>query len=616
MLHPTKSHHIQRSKIVKDKMRKPGRTFNWLIVLAVLSLLIPLNTLAAPSAQEITCEVQYIVQADDWLSKIADKYFGNPAAYPAIVQATNQKSQSDAAFAQISDPDLIEVGWMLCVPDEETTRVLLEGTAVSPAGPEGTTYAEEVVIGVGRNLYYGHTSIEIIHNSLQVWEPLIYPDENLNPQPLLARDWESNDDATQWTIYLREGVYFHDGTLLTADIAVANLEKDLAEYPIATLDRIEAVDDYTLNIYLSGSTPTLPNLLANYASAMLSPATWEQEGVDIPIPFGTGPFKFEDYEDGEKIILVRNDDYWGQPAQTERIVYRYIPDANTRLLALQSGEIDAIADVGSIIPSQGQIVEADEDLRLLLQDVVTTHYLFFNNDKPPFDNQALRQAVSMAIDRELIVNEAVYGYGVPAVSNITQLAIGWVNPQAEPEYDLEQAKALAASVLGDEPESVTFVLSSSLANRWPYGEIAQIIQYTLADLGLGVEIQTVEGGTWNEMLANDEYDMSMRPYTLSSGDPDDFMTYWVRSDGIFNKKYSISYSDREAEDLVAKALVDVDVEARRAYYDELQLLLKDQVPFTPVYHEATLYATRDNVYGLSLDPIFKPSLTTVYKIVE
>jgi peptide/nickel transport system substrate-binding protein len=486
----------------------------------------------------------------------------------------------------------------------------------STAEPEGLAVAEEVVIGIGRDLYYGHTSIEVIHNSLQVWEPLIYPDEHQNPQPLLAKGWESNDDATQWTIHLREGVTFHDGRPLTADVAVANLEKDLAEYPIATLDHIKAVDDATLKLYLTGPTPALPNLLANYASAMLSPATWEQEDVDIPIPYGTGPFKFKDYVDGEKIILVRNDDYWGQPAQTERIIYRFIPDANTRLLALQSGEIDAIADVGSIVPSQGEIIEADEDLKLLLQDVVTTHYLFFNNDKPPFDNQALRQAVSMAINRELIVNQAIYGYGVPAVSNITQLATAWVNPQARPEYDPQQARALAASVLGDKRVPVTFVLNSSLANRWPYAEIAQMIQYTLGDLGLDVEIQTVEGGTWNEMLANDEYHMNMRPYTLSSGDPDDFMTYWVRPDGIFNKQYSISYADPKAEDLAARALVEVDAEARRAYYDELQLLLKDQVPFTPIYHETTLYATRDNVYGLSLDPIFKPSLTTVYKIVE
>jgi peptide/nickel transport system substrate-binding protein len=205
---------------------------------------------------------------------------------------------------------------------------------------------------------------------------------------------------------------------------------------------------------------------------------------------------------------------------------------------------------------------------------------------------------------------------VPAVSNITQLATAWVNPQARPEYDPQQARALAASVLGDKRVPVTFVLNSSLANRWPYAEIAQMIQYTLGDLGLDVEIQTVEGGTWNEMLANDEYHMNMRPYTLSSGDPDDFMTYWVRPDGIFNKQYSISYADPKAEDLAARALVEVDAEARRAYYDELQLLLKDQVPFTPIYHETTLYATRDNVYGLSLDPIFKPSLTTVYKIVE
>ncbi|MBN1264001.1 MAG: hypothetical protein JXA25_00805, partial [Anaerolineales bacterium] len=309
--------------------------------------------------------------------------------------------------------------------------------------------SEEVVIAVGRDLYYGNTQWHKIHGSLMVWEPLVYPDENLNPQPYLATSWEPNDDLTEWTFHLREGITFHDGTPLTAEVAVQNLMGIHENYtPLPTLDSMEVIDDLSFRIILTEPTPALPDLLVFFQSAMLSPATFEQADSETPIPYGTGPYKFAGLLDDGSIVLERNDSYWGEPALTGRIIYKYIPDATTRLQALQSGEVDAIADVGCLQPSQAGIILADDSLVLLTQDVLTTHYLFFNNDKPPFDNQTLRQAVSLALDREQIVAETVYGYGVPAASLISQLAEAWTNPDAVPQTDPELAKELAASVLG------------------------------------------------------------------------------------------------------------------------------------------------------------------------
>ena len=540
--------------------------------------------------------------------------------------ANGQSSLNESQDAEVeAEPAVAETESVLetsveepILPDEDQEVEEPEtNTAVEEQEPaDEVQYADEIIIGVGRNLYYGNSSWHMIHASLGVWESLVYPDENLNPQPVLAESWESNADNTEWTIYLREGILFHDGTPFTAQIAADNLLSTHEEYsPIATLDHIETVDDLTLKIYLTSPTPSLMSILSDYPTAEFAPATFEQQDAEIPVPYGTGPYKFVDYIDGEKIVLERNENYWGEPAKTERIIYYYIPDANTRIMALQSGEIDAIADVGSIIPSQGDLINQTEGLSLYTQDVVTTHYLFFNNDKAPLDNQVLRQAISMAIDRDLIVAEAVYGYGLPAVSNITQLASKWVNSEAKPVYDLEQAKELAASVLGDERLELTFVISNSLANRWPYAEIAQIMQYELAEIGIDLDIQAVEGGVWSEMLANDEYDLSMRPFTLSSGDPDDFMTYWAREDAIFNSSYSISYSDADVQELVEVAISEIDPQKRYEDYAELQMIFAEQVPFTPIYHEQTLFAAKDTVFDLKMDASFKPSLAEVYKII-
>ena len=498
-------------------------------------------------------------------------------------------------------------------PSEAATDV--SGGAVEES--EDLKIADEITIGVGRDLYYGSADWHMIHGSLMVWEPLVYPDENLEPQPYLAESWEPNLDLTEWTFYLKEGITFHDGSSLTAQVAVDNLLGIHENYtPLPTLDRMEVVDELIFKIVLTEPTPALPDLLVFFQSAMLSPGTRDQEGVEEPIPSGTGPYKFVDYVPGEEILLERNENYWGEPAKTKRIIYRYIPDATTRLQALQSGEIDAIADVGSLIPSQGEIVESDENLKLKTVDVLTTHYLFFNTDQPPFDDPGLRRAVSLAINRQQIVDETVYGYGVPGTSLITQLAEAWVNPEASPYYDPDQAAELAESALGEERVEVSFVIHSGLANRWPYGEIAQIIQFELAELGIDIQLQTVEGGTWNEMLGDDEYQISMRPYTMSSGDPDDFMTYWARPDGVFNKKYSISYQNEQIQTLVNQAVSETDPAVRQELYDQIQALLIEEAPFTPIYHEVTLYAMQKNVYDLSLDAVFRPTLDTMYKVVE
>lgn len=482
------------------------------------------------------------------------------------------------------------------------------------AAPE---LADEITIATGRNLYYGSTQWHIIHGSLMVWEPLIYPDENLNPRPFLAASWEPNSDMTEWTFHLRDGITFHDGTPLTADVAVQNLMGIHENYtPLPNLDFMEVIDGLSFKIILTRPTPSLPGLLAYFQSAMMSPASFDQDDSETPIPYGSGPYRFAGLLDDGSILLERNDAYWGEPARTERIVYRSIPDATTRLQALQTGEVDAVADVGSIQPGQADVILSDPELVLLTRDVLTTHYLFFNNDRPPFDNPELRQAVSLALDRDLIVAETLYDYAVPGTSLISRLAEAWVNPEASPETDPERGKSLAFNSLGDERVTVTLLINSGLAGRWPYGEIAQIIQFTLADLGIDVEIQMVEGGTWNERLAADDYHMSMRPYTMSSGDPDDFMTYWVRPDGIFNSSYSISYDDPEVLALVEQAVTETDPAARRRLYDIIQAILIDQAPFTPIYHEVTLYATRDTVFGLLLDPLFRPSLDTAFKLAE
>jgi len=347
----------------------------------------------------------------------------------------------------------------------------------------------------------------------------------------------------------------------------------------------------------------------------MSPNAVDEDGRPTTA-VGTGPFKFVEYIEGDSIILERNDDYWGEPAKLEGVTFKYIPDASTRLAALQTGEIDAIADVGALQPEQASIIETDPDLVLLQQGVATTHYLTFKCGTPPFDDVRLRQAVSLALNRQSLVDNTLYGFGDPGVSVITIYAQDWVRTDIAPTYDMEKAQTLAGEALNGERVEARLILHSGLLGRWPYENISQILQATVADLGIDGKIDILEGGAWNEALKAGEYNITMMPYTLMTGDPDFFMGRWVWSEGDMNQRRSYGYANARADELVLAAISEVDQVKRRTQYDELQGILADEVPFTPLYHEITLYATRRSVRDLYLDVQFKPSIEKAYKVAE
>ena len=496
---------------------------------------------------------------------------------------------------------------------------------VAPEQPQATvpepsptpTPPQALTIGLGRDLYDGPGTWYSLHGSLGVWEPLVILANDMVAQPVLATSWEANEDGTVWTFNLREGVTFHDGTPFNADAVLLNIPKLQEEYmtTLPNLDSLEKVDEHTVAFLMEQPTPNLPQLIAYFSSAMLSPGAVGEDGRPTA-PVGTGPFVFVEYIEDDSIVLRRNDDYWGEPVRLAEVTFKYIPDASTRLAALQAGDIDAIADVGSLQPEQASVIKGDDDLVLFEQGVATTHYLTFNSGKPPFDDVRLRQAVSKAIDRQGLVDSTLYGFGDPGVSVITPHATQWVHTDIAPSYNLEEARSLAAEALEGQQVEVRLILNAGLLGRWPYENISQILQATLADMGIDVHIHTLEGGAWNEALRDGDYHLTMMPYTLMTGDPDFFMGRWVWSEGDMNQRRSYGYTNQRADELVLAAQSEMDTDQRRDFYLELQEIVAEDVPFTPLYHEITIYAARKNVHGLELDVQFKPSIEQAYLSTE
>lgn len=471
---------------------------------------------------------------------------------------------------------------------------------------------QELVIGVGRDFYNGPGSGDFLHGSTGVWEGLTYLNENLEPVPLLAEKLVSDDTAKVWTVYLRQGIKFHDGMPLDAEAVLKNIMR-LKEQPefdkygtFTHLEKVEAVGGREVKLTFSKPEPAFPAKVAYHGCPVFSPNSFDESGK-IKFPYGTGPFKFAGYKKDEALVLTRNDDYWGAGPKLEKVTFKIIPDPSTRLAALQAGEIHAVADVGGILPEQAPVIKGNAELALLSRQVTTTHYLLFNNKKPPFDDRSLRRAVSLSLDRPQLVKEVLNGYGEPADTVFTSLAGTWV-VEGLWTADKNKARELAAQSEAGKPRKVVFAVNSALAKRWPYKPIAEILQSELQELGFEVELKMLEMGAWKEALEKGEYNLTLTPYTLMTGDPDFFFGRWIHSKGQLNIVRGVGYSNPEADRLVEAAAAERDPDKRQKYYRDLQELVAGDIPLCPVYHDVCLYATGKEVRDLKLDPFFKPSL--------
>ncbi len=489
------------------------------------------------------------------------------------------------------------------------TLLLIFLVAGCAGEPVGTEKESELVIGVGRDFYYGPEDRTFLHGSTNVWESLVYLNENLEAMPWLAENFASSSDGKIWTFELREGVTFHDGSALDAEVVQKNLLR-LSKHPATSqpyqdLVEVRVVGPLTVEVELAAPHPTFPELISYFNSAMFSPLVLDEGETGLKAPVGTGPYVFE--ERGEDTIVLKAfADYRLDAPEIERVVFHYIPDENTRVAALQAGEVDVLADVGVILPEQVPLLKADPEIELFTADVLTSVYLIFQTERVPFEKPELRRAVSMILDRRELVDKLLDGYGKPAVGLLSPLAESWLDPEGAPVYDPAAAKELIEQNLAEGDEEIEILVCANWARRWPVLSIAQYLQTELGKLGFTASLKSLEQGAYNDAARAGEYHISLTPWTGS--DPDDFFSEWIGSEGGFNLSRGINFSDPEADALITEAACEMDQEKRSDLYNELQVLVAEKAPIVTIYHDVTVYAARKHVEEFTLDFEFRPDL--------
>lgn len=493
-------------------------------------------------------------------------------------------------------------GWKLWVA-AALSAMMLSGTVTATAQETDAEYLyydkeDELVIGSTRDIAPGEQEPYYCIMSLSVWEPLVSADNDGNIEPCLATEWSSNEDATEWTFKLREGVTFHDGKPFDAEAVIKNLER----HQIATetgfssiqyaydfnstypdFSGAEALDDYTLKLTFSQSYPMLIENMVNYGSPMFSPDNFNEDGSFHGLPMGTGAYKLTEHAADEYILLTRNDDYYGEKAKVKNIRIKVIADANTKVSAMESEEIMGVTDLGAIFPSGAEKLLSDADERFAVSDAksLVTHYIIFNGSKAPFDDVRVRQAVSLAIDRDAIVNELYAGFGGDPSVNILNFSSPYAK-EYEIEHDVEKAKELVKEALGEEEYTIDIVTSSSMANRYPYKEEMELMQGWLEEIGIHSNIVIYEGATYNEVKKAGDYGFSLGTRGLSTQDPYTQLSMFLSSEASMNTSDCLGYSNAVADELLLSVRSELDADKRVEMYNELQDIGVNDLPAAPV----------------------------------
>lgn len=494
--------------------------------------------------------------------------------------------------------------------------------SLSNCGSETPLGEKEIVLAAARDLSPGSKDPYYSTVILKTWEPLISISDEGKVKPMLAESWEANADKTEWIFHLKKGVKFHDGVEFNAQAVLDNFYRVthmgykpssfygyLVKRIYPGLLKYEADDAYTVHLYFKEPVPMLIYRMAGWGSAMFSPACFDKETGDFTeIAKGTGPFQIMDRKADEYTLLERFEGYYGEKAKAKRIRVRVITSPEARYSALKSGEIQGVLDLGGLTPMMAEEILRDGRFQVHSAKSTISHYLSVNGTRFPFNDERMRKALNLAIDRNQIVKHYFRGYGTPTMNFLNS-----TNPFSQvypPKQDIEEAKRLADEVLQGKRQKVVYLLPQYGAARYPYKVISEFIQAELKPLGLDVEITMVDGMTSQKRMASGDYDLSIGTRGLGNLDPTSLLYEFFDSEGQTNIASSFGYVNPQVDADFVKLSHTYEIADRNALYQDILQELIDHPAVVPLLEDQNLAVSSKEltgykaaVYGITLDQV-------------
>lgn len=407
--------------------------------------------------------------------------------------------------------------------------------------------------------------------------------------PGLAQSWDISEDGLTYTFNLVEGAKFHDGTDLTAEDVKFSLDRARAEDSanaqkalFGSIADVEVVNANTVKVTLSAPNGSFLFNMAWGDAVIVAP---ESIGGIKQTPVGTGAFKFSNWVQGDQIELVRNDDYWGDAPALEAATFKFISDPTAAFAALMAEDIDAFA--GFPAPENLPQFEADARFQVIVGNTEGETILSTNNKMPPLDNVKVRKAIAHAIDRQAIIDGAMFGLGTPIGTHFAPHNPDYVDLTGNSQYDPELAKKLLAeSGLADGFTTTLKLPPPSYARRG-----GEIIAAQLRAVGIETEISNLEWAQWlEEVFRGKDYGLTIVSHT----EPFDI--------GIYARpEYYFQYDNADFQKLIANLNLEADPAKRTEMLATAQKTISDDYVNGYLFQLATPTVAKAGLKGLWKD---------------
>jgi peptide/nickel transport system substrate-binding protein len=484
-------------------------------------------------------------------------------------------------------------------------------TAAATGTPASSAGGDLIIGRDGEGTTLDNTNTDFENYSIAVFQQIgesLYEasDDGTKIAPLLAADMPTvSADGLSYTVKLRQDVKFSDGTPMTAKDVKFSIDADTAGagnggwgFVNAAIDAVSVVDDYTVEFKLKYPWAPFIADLSIFSNAIL-PNNYAGKTKDefYQNPIATGPFVFKEWVKGDHATVVKNPNYWqpGKPS-LDSITWKTMPDANSRKLALQSGQIHV-----DISPDWSSWSELSNTPGITATAFPSTEVdmLSMNVQRPPLDDPHVRKAIAYAIDREAIIQAVLYGNGTPA-NSLLPAGVPYYNPNNPgPTLDLDVAKAEMAKSSIPGGATIELLINSGDANQ---ASIAQILQSELAQIGITVQITQMEATARKDAEFQTNYAMTLSLWTMDIPDPDEWATFAIDPDGGGKSGYT-NYNNPAMTALNKQAQQENDPAKRTELYNQIQQQIGEDAANAMLYYVPFGYAYSSKVQNFFVTPL-------------
>ena len=489
--------------------------------------------------------------------------------------------------------------------------------AQAGAPSDGGTVTLPIQADPTMNPWHPNAFVESIFVNRVLFEGLTKPGKDLAPAPDLATKWEATPDGLTWTFTLRNDVKWSDGQPFTADDVAFTFNdivgnKDLGANGRASysaVKNVEVVNPQTVKFNMTRPFSALPSYLA-YNSGILPKHSfqgqadpWNFNAFNKGTPVSTGPYKVESYTAGQSVVLARNDAFFGGKPHLDKIVYKVVPDANTQVAQLLSGELSIM-----VLDNKAAVdrLKASDTLKVEPRSLVQYFWVALNQTDPRFQDVKVRQAFLYAINRKAIVDAVEKGYGKVANTAIPPALASYYDSSLEGKYpyDPDQAKKLLAEagwtdtngdgIVDKDGQPFKFVLDTGQRGVLP--QTSELIQQDLKKVGIQADLVTMEWNAWtNKVVVNRDYQATIA-WWVYPNDPDVFA--YFHSSAAGKDRNIPGYKGQKLDEILQNGQSESDLTKRKQIYTDMQKEMAEQLPYLFLWFPDELVVRNATLQGV------------------